>query len=58
MSSNTENENTRMTELTIDQALQQGCDFPITIPPILLGQPDHRQAKFVVIWGFGLIAQT
>ena len=37
---------------------QRGCDFPITIPPILLGQPDHRQAKFVVICGFGLIAQT
>jgi hypothetical protein len=37
---------------------QQGCDFPIAITPILLGQPDHRQAKFVVICGFGLIAQA
>ena len=37
---------------------QQCCDFPIAITPILLGQPDHRQAKFVVIYWFSLIAQT
>jgi hypothetical protein len=37
---------------------QQGCDFPIAITPILFGKPDHRQAKFVVIYWFDLIAQS
>ena len=23
---------------------QRGCDFPLAIPPLLLGQPDHLQA--------------